>query len=155
MRLATLPLRSGDFWSGLALAALGATIVHQALGWEYLTPDGPGPGFFPRWYGIAMIVLSLALVVRSVRSSFVDSTMDTTPIWRALICWTALVTCIVLTKAIGFYASFALLCWTVAALLFRVRQHVAIMLAVAAALGFWLVFGVALDVALPRAAWGS
>src|SRR5678815_3152775 len=57
--------RSPDFWSGLALAALGGYIVTTARGWEYLGQDGPGPGFFPLWYGIAMLALSLLLVVKS------------------------------------------------------------------------------------------
>ena len=50
---------SPDFWSGLALAALGAYIVVQARGWDYLTEDGPGPGFFPLWYGIGILACSL------------------------------------------------------------------------------------------------
>ena len=54
-------LRRGDFWSGLALAALGAWIVREARGWPYMTEEGPGPGFFPVWYGSLMVVLSLPL----------------------------------------------------------------------------------------------
>ena len=34
--------RSGDFWSGLALAALGTYIVSEARGWVYMGEDGPG-----------------------------------------------------------------------------------------------------------------
>ena len=55
-----------DFWSGLALAGLGAYIIAEAAQWEYLGQDGPGPGFFPLWYGIAMVALSLGLVASSV-----------------------------------------------------------------------------------------
>ena len=57
---------SADLWSGLALGGLGAYVVVQASRWEYLGADGPGPGFFPLWYGIAMVALSLALVFFSV-----------------------------------------------------------------------------------------
>ena len=32
-------------------------IVTQARFWNYYTPDGPGPGFFPTWYGLLMIGL--------------------------------------------------------------------------------------------------
>ena len=59
-------LRSGDFWSGLVLAALGAWIVTEARGWSYMGEDGPGAGFFPLWYGGMMIVLSLVLVAGTV-----------------------------------------------------------------------------------------
>ena len=47
-----------DFWSGLALGALAAYVIVQASGWDYMGPDGPGPGFFPLWYGAAMAALS-------------------------------------------------------------------------------------------------
>jgi putative tricarboxylic transport membrane protein len=148
-------LRRGDFVSGLALAALGAFIVVQALGWEYTTPDGPGAGFFPRWYGIAMIVLSLALVARSLRAGAPTvTTASDASYGRALTCWATLVGCILLSKLLGFFVSFALLCWFVGTLLFAQRQRTAIPFALGSAIVFWLVFDVALDVALPRGPWG-
>ena len=148
-------VRRGDLVSGIALAALGAFVLQQAFGWEYLTPDGPGAGFFPRWYGIAIIGLSLVLVIRSVRS--VTPTLasaSSAAHVRALACWGALVACILLSKPIGFFASFALLCWFVGTVLFTQRQRTALPLAIGAALAFWFVFDVALDVALPRGPWG-
>ena len=45
-------LARGDVASGVVLAGLGFYIVVQAWRWEYLGPDGPGPGFFPLWYGV-------------------------------------------------------------------------------------------------------
>jgi len=30
---------------------------------EYLGTDGPGAGFFPLWYGVAILGLSLLLIV--------------------------------------------------------------------------------------------
>ncbi len=147
-------LRRGDFISGLALAALGAFILQQALAWEYSTPDGPGAGFYPRSYGIAMIVLSLALVVRSVREARANVVRASGSTRRALVCWAALVGCILLTQLIGFLASLALLCWLLGTLLFAQRQRYAILLAILTALGFWLVFDLALGVALPRGSWG-
>ena len=73
--------RRGDFWSGLALAALGAYIVTQARGWIYMGEDGPGPGFFPLWYGGAMVVLSLLLVAGTVLR---QSTASHAPSWAEL-----------------------------------------------------------------------
>ena len=58
--------RNADLWSGLALAVLAVYIIVQASGWDYVGPDGPGAGFFPLWYGIAMLVLSAALVAHSL-----------------------------------------------------------------------------------------
>ena len=148
-------VRCGDFVSGLALAALGAFIVVQALGWEYMTPDGPGAGFFPRWYGIAMIALSLTLVVGSLRNGPAPAVKASdSSHGRALACWAALVGCILLSKAIGFFASFALLCWFVSTMLFAQPQRTAIPFALGSAAVFWLVFDVALGVSLPRGPWG-
>ena len=45
------------------LAALGVYIFMEARDWAYYSDDGPGPAFFPVWYGVAMVVLSLALIV--------------------------------------------------------------------------------------------
>ena len=53
----------GEVISGAVLAALGVYIFVQSRAYDYYTPDGPGPGFFPLWYGVAMVVLSLALIV--------------------------------------------------------------------------------------------
>src|SRR2546429_8896284 len=66
-------LKKGDVISGAVLAALGVFIITQALAWDYYTLDGPGPGFFPFWYGVAMVVLSLLLVLNAAR---VDSDGD-------------------------------------------------------------------------------
>jgi hypothetical protein len=147
-------LRNGDVASGLALAALGAFIVQQALGWDYTTPDGPGAGFFPRWYGITIVVLSLVLVARGLRAGIVPATAPDESNARVFVCWAAIVACVLLAKPLGFFASFALLCWFVATVLFRQRQRTAVAFALAAAAGFWLVFDVALGVSLPRGPWG-
>ena len=61
-------LQKGDVISGAVLAALGVYIITQARAWDYYTLDGPGPGFFPFWYGVVMLVLSLLLIVNSART---------------------------------------------------------------------------------------
>ena len=149
-------LRRSDFWSGAALAALGAWIVSEATHWVYLGPDGPGAGFFPLWYGIAMVVLSLVLVVQS---AFAGST-DASPkpfawneIRRALACWCALVVSVALLKVVGFIASFALLSWFIVAAMFRRPQRQAWTIALGASVGLYLVFDLALGVTLPAATW--
>ena len=60
-------LRDGETISGALLAGLGVYIFLQSRAWDYYTEDGPGPGFFPYWYGVAMVVLSLALIVSRIR----------------------------------------------------------------------------------------
>ncbi len=147
---------SGDLWSGLALAALGAYIVVQAWRWDYLTPEGPGPGFFPLWYGIAMLALSAALVVSHLRrrSSPRTVTIAWDRVGRALSTWLALVASVALFKPLGFVIGFALLTYFLVAVMYRRPRKVAAAVAVAGAAGFYLVFSLALGVPLPAGPLG-
>src|SRR4051812_12837436 len=96
-------VRSGDFWSGLVLAALGTFIVVQAKSWDYMTEEGPGPGFFPIWYGGVMVVLSLLLVAGSVlKPAAHRADIAWNDVGRAMTCWLAFVACIVLMRWVGF-----------------------------------------------------
>lgn len=136
--------RSPDFWSGLALAALGGYIVYEARGWEYLGADGPGPGFFPLWYGIAILALSALLVV-SNRAETVE--------WhgaaRALATWAVFAAAVALMKLAGFAIGFALLTFFIVAVMYRRPPALAAAVAVALAAGFYVVFPLALGVRLP------
>jgi putative tricarboxylic transport membrane protein len=140
--------RSADFWSGLALAGLGAYIIFQASRWEYLGADGPGPGFFPLWYGIAMVGLSLGLVYSSVRANG-SETIDWSGTGRALGTWLALVVAVALLKVLGFFVCFAALTFFVIAVMYRRPWKVAAIVAAAATAGFYLIFPLALGVRLP------
>lgn len=148
--------RPADFWSGLALAALGAYIVVQARQWEYLGDDGPGPGFFPIWYGVAMVVLSAALVISSAsRARSADTgRADWRRIGRALAAWAALAASVGAFKLLGFVLSFAALTLFIVAFLFRRPLAAAATVAAALAAGFYLLFPLALGVQLPIGVFG-
>jgi len=142
--------KSGDLWSGLALAALGLYIVIQARQWEYLGPEGPGPGFFPLWYGVAMFGLSALLIVSNLRRrSARGNTIDWVKVGRALSTWFALAVSVALFKPLGFVISFALLTYFIVAVMYRRPLATAALVAVASAAGFYLVFDRALSVPLP------
>jgi putative tricarboxylic transport membrane protein len=137
-------LRSGDFWSGLALAALGGYIVFEARRWEYLGGDGPGPGFFPLWYGLAMLFLSLILVLG--KSNEAISWQGAS---RAFATWAAFAVSVAVLKLVGFLVSFAVLTFFIVAVMYRRPPLTAAVVAIGLAAGFWLVFPLALGVALP------
>ena len=136
--------RSPDFWSGLALAALGAYIVAQACGWDYLTDDGPGPGFFPLWYGIAILACSAWLVVfgKSPGANWQGA-------GRALATWGAVALAVALVKFIGFALAFGAVAFFIVAVMYRRPPAVAALVALCTVAGFYLVFPLALGVALP------
>ena len=137
---------SADFWSGLVLGGLGAYIIVTASRWEYLGQDGPGPGFFPLWYGIAMSALSLLLVVSSFSKS---GKVDWSDAPRALATWAAFAAMCAAFKLIGFLPAFALLTFFIVAVMYRRPLKVAVLTAIALCAGFYLLFPLALGVKLP------
>jgi len=145
----------GDLWSGLALAALGTYIIVQALQWDYVTPEGPGPGFFPLWYGMAMLALSAVLVASELRRrSALGAGINWNPLGRAFSTWLALAASVALFKPLGFLISFALLTYFIVAVMYRRPLKIAALVAAASAAGFFLVFQLALGVSLPVGALG-
>lgn len=137
---------NADLWSGLALGGLGVFIIVQAWGWEYIGNDGPGPGFFPLWYGVAIVVLSGALVASSVRR---PTAVDWAGGGRVLAAWAAFAVAAAALKWVGFLVAFAALTFFMVAVMYRRRITVAATVAIAVTAGFYIVFPLALGVKLP------
>jgi putative tricarboxylic transport membrane protein len=149
-------VRNGDAISGAVLAALGVYIFMQSRAWDYYTPDGPGPGFFPAWYGVAMVALSLVLVgsgIRNARPAQRGAT-DWQATGRALGTWAAFALSVALMGTLGFAVSFALLTFLIVAFVFRRPFLTAGVTAVATSLAFYLIFPVILNVPLPTGLLG-
>ncbi len=148
--------KAADLWSGLVLAALGVFIVMEARRWEFLGPDGPGAGFFPMGYGIAMVGLSVALVISSAlrAASHADGAVNWHEIGRALAAWLALVASVASLKLLGFVISFAALTFFIVAVMYRRPLRIAASVAITSAAGFYLVFSFALGVSLPTGVFG-
>jgi putative tricarboxylic transport membrane protein len=138
----------GDFWSGLALGGLGAYIIVQAARWEYLGSDGPGPGFFPLWYGIAIAALSLALIISSLRSKYLER-VEWGGASRALATWAVFAACVGLLKVVGFFVSLGALTFFIVAVMYRRPLRIAAAVTAASAVAFYVVFPLALGVELP------
>lgn len=146
----------GDFVSGAVLTALGGYIISEALHWNYSGPEGPGPGFFPLWYGMAMVVLSLALMLGCVlRGRRRDSKKtDWRGVGRALMTWVAFAGSIALLKTLGFLLSLALLTLFIVWVMYGKPLRIALMAAIGSAAGFYLVFALALNISLPAGMLG-
>jgi putative tricarboxylic transport membrane protein len=143
--------RRGDFWSGLVLAGLGAYIVIQAHAWDYMTEDGPGPGFFPTWYGSAMVVLSLWLVAATARKpGALGGRVTRSELARALGTWLAFVACIALMPFAGFLVAFTLLTWFIVHFMAGKSHRMGLALGVGGSVLFYLIFELALGVGLPH-----
>ena len=141
----------GDIVSGSVLAALGIYIVIESRNWDYLAPDGPGPGFFPLWYGIVMIGLALALVAQNLLAA-PDCSREPVQwreVGRVLVVWAAFVVCVVSLKYLGFVLGFGLFVLFLVRVMYGRPWRAALPVAAGAATGFYLLFAVALDVRLP------
>ena len=161
--MAEIHYNNGDAVSAAVLTGLGAYIVMEASNWDYMAPDGPGPGFFPLWYGIALVVLSLfvigarlARIAQEGRSAAapgarnpVAAAASRREIYHALGVWLAFTVSIALLQPLGFLVAFGLLTLFIVALIYRRPWKVSIAVAVLTSLGFYLVFPLALGVALP------
>lgn len=146
-------MKSADIGSGAVLAALGSYVVVQSLQWEYLGPDGPGPGFFPFWYGAAMIGLSLGLVAAAVMRTGVAEPgrpANWSEIGRALGAWAAFALSAALLQLLGFLSSLALLTVFIVRVMYGRPLTEAIGAGVLGAIAFYVIFPLALEVPLPR-----
>lgn len=144
----------GDVVSGAVLAALGAYIVSEAWNWNYSSVEGPGPGFFPMWYGMAMVVLSLILVVRSVLQPVAGHAVDWTGVARALAAWAAFAASVALLKLLGFLIAFGLLTLFVVAVMYGRPLKLAVAVAAGNMAVFYLLFAVGLQLNLPTGPLG-
>lgn len=140
----------GDVVSGAVLAALGVYIVSEAWRWDYLTAEGPGPGFFPLWYGIAMVALSLFLVTGSaLQDAASGKRTDWQGIRRALLAWAVFAASIAVMNFLGFLTALALLTLYIVAVMYGRPLKIAVAVALGNAVGFYLVFAFALQLSLP------
>lgn len=148
--------------SGALLVALGAYIVLQARDWSFLTGDGPGPGFMPMGVGAALMLLAAAQVIGALRRSSRATTVELTvpasdgerSVPRALASWVAFAIAIVLVKPLGFLLSFGLLAFFLVTVMYRQSLLKGVLVATLSALGFYLVFDVALRITLPAGFFG-
>jgi putative tricarboxylic transport membrane protein len=148
-----------DVLPGLVLAGLGGYVAWRALGWDLLTEDGPGPGFFPLGYGVLMVGLSALLVLRAVlRPGPASEGEAEGEAWgghlRALGTWAAFAGAAFLMQWIGFVAGFAILSAFIVVFVFGKSPARGATVGLAAAGGFWLVFEALMGVGLPAGPWG-
>lgn len=143
--------------SGACLAAFGVYVVSAAARLPYVSEVGPGPGFFPLWLGIGLVLFASALIFASFspsRSEAESQNQSWKTTARALAAWLAMMVAIALLGRIGFALSFIVL--TIFLIVFLDRRSPWLALGVGAglAVAFHLIFVLALDIALPAAPWG-
>jgi hypothetical protein len=103
------------------------------------------------WYGVCMVVLALMLMVASLvqRAPAPGAAINWSEVGRALTVWAGLAACIGLLKVLGFLLAFGLFTFFLVAVMYRRSLGTALAVSVGMAAGFYLVFPLALNVALP------
>ena len=139
------------------LIALGLFVIHEARAWEYMTHDGPGPGFFPIWIGIAIVVLSTLYLASHaydlVRGQPVHRTSWAgTPM--VLAGWVAFMIVVALIKPLGFVGARIALGVLFVRVIYRRSWTVTALTAAGCAGAFWLLFVKLLNLRLPTGPWG-
>lgn len=62
-----MPIRILDILFALFLIGVGIHIVWMSIGYGYIVRNVPGPGFFPFWVGLGIILFSLLILVKALR----------------------------------------------------------------------------------------
>jgi putative tricarboxylic transport membrane protein len=142
--------------SALCLGAFGIYVISVAANLAYVSDVGPGPGFFPLWLGVGLIVFAACLIFVAPNAENRETARPafSKTAGRALAGWVALMVAIALLGRIGFILSFVALAVFLIVVLDRRPALLAIIVAIGLAAAFQLIFVAALDVALPTGFWG-
>ena len=140
--------------AAILLAGFGSFVVYEARGLPYHSEFGPGPGFFPLWIGIGIVVCSLFLICAAIFRRGEVIPISRAEMVRALSSWLAFALAVALLPLVGFGLSLGLLTAFLVWVLDRRSPWLAIGVALSLAMGFHVVFAVALGVSLPAGPWG-
>lgn len=146
-----------ELLAGVSLSVFGAYVAFEAFKLPYVSEYGPGPGFFPLWIGIGLTLLSLPLIFANFFAVAADKSREyqsRLAIGRALVGWSGLILAIGLLQWLGFGLSLALLTLFLILVLERRPLWTALSVAIGLALGFHVIFVLALGLSLPSGPWG-
>lgn len=150
-------LNKSEFAAAALLIVLGAYVAWEAWEWQYLTKDGPGPGFFPLWIGILLVGLAALLIITQVADALAGKLAEKTN-WAgtrpALLGWGALLVAAVLLEPAGFVASYLFLSVVLLRVVFRRPWTSTVLVSAVSTACFWGLFVKLLEVRLPVGPWG-
>jgi putative tricarboxylic transport membrane protein len=145
--------------SAIFLLVFGIIISFEARKLEIGRISQPGPGFFPLWLGLALIIVSLALTIKFSREK-VDQSSPSKSLWKGLY-WEKIVFSLVVLLLYAFFLE--ILGYTIATFLLMLflfkaigsqRWRVSIVGSVFTSLSTYALFKLWLQVQLPVGLWG-
>lgn len=146
-----------DRWSSLSLIFLSILLCIESYRLKLGSYYAPGPGFLPFWIGLIIIILSLILFFQSVRmdqeENIENILMERN--WKNILLLIAsLFIYTLILEKLGFVISTFVFIAFILRLVETKRWPVVVNVAVAAALGTYLIFEVWLQTQLPRGVLG-
>jgi putative tricarboxylic transport membrane protein len=145
-------VRTADIVCGVILAAVAVVVVFQGrglgIGWS---TDGPQPGFFVFYLGVALLVSAVMIVVRAVRRHKGGATFaGRDQVQSVATVLLPAVAMVVLTHVIGLYVSGALYLAVYMRWIGRHRWVTTVVIALAIPLTAFLIFEIWFLVPLPK-----
>ncbi len=149
--------RLGDQAAALFLAAVAGVFWFNSRDMHYQSEFGrPGPGFFPTWLSLALLVVAGILFVRASLSSEADAESPSVGaagvarrLLRPLLLLAFLMCAVALMSTLGFLITVGLFLATVMTVVERVSLWKGVMVAGIGTFAFYQLFSVWLGVQLP------
>jgi putative tricarboxylic transport membrane protein len=145
-------VRTAELAAAAAVCALGLGAVVGALGLGYWT-RGPGPGFFPLWLGLLLVLLAVGWAVQAARGKNGPEPEPIAPGGRRAVALVlgALLVAILLLDVVGYQLAMTALVLFFLVVVGRRRWFESIVVALAAGVGIYALFANVLQVYLPTA----
>jgi putative tricarboxylic transport membrane protein len=151
-------MRRADQITGIITLIFSVAVMEGGRRMPPSNTFGPGAGFLPFWLGVILALLSILLFVNARRQA--DGTADRSPfpnkksMLSIALTTGSLAAYNFLIEPLGFLVSTVLLSAFLLGVVERERWHVTALVAVANAIGLYIIFQVLLGVGLPKNALG-
>jgi putative tricarboxylic transport membrane protein len=151
-------MRKADQITGVVVFIFSLAVIEGGRRMPPSGTFGPGAGFLPFWLGVAMAILSIILLVNATREPVQASDRSPFPRGRPVLAILetigGLAAFILLLETLGFLVAIALLTAFLLHCVERVRWFTTATVAVANAIGMYIVFRMLLGVSLPKNIFG-
>jgi len=136
---------------GLAVLLLGSVVVFFSSQLPYEAEYGPGPGFLPLWIGIALIACAIATIIKAIRKyRYEEGRFFQAKTGQVVFVGVTLIITFLLVPVFGLSLGLALFTGFTMRTAGRHGWMLCIFGAVVTAAAIRLIFGVMLDIPLPR-----
>lgn len=139
--------------ASLVFLAMALYVVWEAHSWEYMTPLGPGPGFFPVWMGLVLAGLAIGWFFQvslrpadPIPTGFVP---DRSGVMRLISILVAMAVLCALMETVGFQLTILAFMLFLLMALGRQNLIVTLTLSLVGSFGTYYLFKTWLDVQLP------